>query len=117
MPRKSALVVAGAAGVVLVAVAVVLVINAARQAPEPASVPRPSPTAESALPDPTVWPEQVRGVRLVHGVVGEEGQSRLTSTFTVEDTNLKWGDLCDLPSVAPYASHGPLVTASVNGRL
>ncbi len=84
---------------------------------ESASVPRPSPTESGALSDPTVWPEQVAGTQLVHGVVGKRGQSRLAGSFTVGDTNLEWADLCDLPSVAPYARNGPLITASVNGRL
>lgn len=84
---------------------------------ERASVPRPSPAESGALPDPTTWPQQFPGVELVHGVVGKRGQSRLVSTFTVGDTNLEWADVCDLPSAQPYMANGPLIMASVNGRL
>ena len=115
--HRTAVAVAGAAAAVLAAVAVVPVIDAARSAPEPASAPRPTPTVEEALPNPTTWPGQLPGVELVHGVVGKRGESQLVSTFTVGDTNLEWADVCDLPSAQPYMANGPLIMASVNGRL
>jgi hypothetical protein len=82
---------------------------------EPASAPRPTPSVEEAQADPASWPQQITGARLVEGVVGDRGQSRLVRTFTVGDTNLEWADLCDLPSVAPYAD-GPLIAVSVDDR-
>ena len=100
---------------VLLSAAGMILAGCSSQETEPADAPRHSPTVEAAQADPTTWPQQLAGAQLVHGVVGQRGQSRLARTFTVEDTNLAWADLCDLPSVAPYAN-GPLLAASVNGR-
>jgi hypothetical protein len=115
--RVSALHVKSHCAAVLIGGVALVLGGCAGEGSESASAPRPSPTESSALPDPTVWPEQVAGARLVHGVVGGRGQSRIAATFTVGDTNLEWADVCDLPSVAPYVANGPLIMASVNGRL
>jgi hypothetical protein len=74
-----------------------------------------TPTPEPAdTPSPWVWPEKVAGDTLVAGAVGERGQSELLRTFTLDDTDVVFSNLCDTAS--PTSGRELMLAYAVNGQ-
>jgi len=112
--RATATALGAVAAVALIAVAVVPSLQSQRSGPAPAS--GPPNTARADRPNPWQWQETTAGDTLVLGEVGQRGQSRLTGTFTPEDTNMEWRLFCDAGDRPGVSATHLSMAYSVNGK-